>query len=299
LDILVDFYQISTGDIESMMNLNDAHQMIAEWLNNNCDVFISNRTNDITTKIDFLDRALELLRYKNKHLENKLEFEIFIQGQVFKNDGNIAYTSPEKYLPVDSGTRPIRLQAKLLMFLLLNHNKSFEVYRIIENFIHEIWDQLTFLDFKKTKTGVTRCFTNTRFAANTLRDYGLLKFTKKEAYKTWTLSLFGFLVAADVLDKNLDWELSSVNKDYRFALNRDILNSCNDLKSYDDFVKKLQSICNPSSFYDIYQTFDYVFKEAFQLLDSYLEIIKDRKLSEKRGRKRVCQEFNSSKSFLE
>ena len=190
-----------------MMNLDEAHQIIADWLKNNCDAFIPNQSNDITSKIDFLERALELLRYKNRHLKNKLGFEKFIQGQVFEKDGNIAYTSPEKYLSVDSGTKPIRLQTKLLMFLLLNHNKSFEVFSIIENFIYEIWGQLTFLDFKKTKTGVTRCFTNTRFAANTLRDYGLLKFTKKEAYKTWTLFLYGFLVAADVLDKNLNWEL--------------------------------------------------------------------------------------------
>ena len=36
----------------------------------------------------------------------------------------------------------------------------------------------------------------TRFAAQTLRDYGLLKFAKGDAYRTWKLSFLGIAVAS-------------------------------------------------------------------------------------------------------
>ena len=266
------------------MKLGKAHQIIADWLEDKCDVFIPQRSNDLKSRIDFLERALEFLRYKNKHLDNKLHFEEFIEGDFSVEGGKVSYKHSENPIVANSGTKPIRLQSKLLLFLLLNHNRSYEVYDIIENFIYNIWDYLTFYDFKKTKTGVTRCFTNTRFAANTLRDYGLLKFTKKEAYKTWTLSLYGFLVAADVLDKDLNWRLSKVYTGYSFDLNPDILTSCDNLKSYDDFVARLKSICKPDRNAEVFKTFNPVLKKAFQLLDGYLLIIQDRRLSAKERR---------------
>ena len=91
------------------------------------------------------------------------------------------------------------------MYLLYRHNnKEQKVYDIIENFIKLIWNQLKLLDFEKTKTGVMRCFTNTRFSANKLREYGMLKFTKHEAYKTWVLSFTGIMVASKFL-KDGEW----------------------------------------------------------------------------------------------
>jgi len=51
----------------------------------------------------------------------------------------------------------MRLPISLLLFLLIHHRERFEVLRVIELFIETIWGELTFLDFKKTKTGVTRC----------------------------------------------------------------------------------------------------------------------------------------------
>jgi len=264
------------------MKLDEAHQKITEWLQNNCDAFTGTRPNDLKAKIDFLERALEILRYKNKHLDNKLEFEEFVQGQIVIDNEKLTFESPQKLITIHSGTKPIRLQTKLLMFLLLNHDKSYKVYDIIDNFISKIWGHLTFIDFKKTKTGVTRCFTNTRFAANTLRDYGLLKFTKKERYKTWTLSLYGFLVAADTLEKNLNWKLSKIENDYPFAINPDILNSCNELKSYSDFVKKLESICKSEKTSGVFKTFDDVLKEAYRLLGDYKNIVQNSDLSVKK-----------------
>lgn len=254
-------------------------EKISEWIENSCHTYQKSGTDNINSKIDFIERALELLRIKNKYLENNLDFEEFISGSISHENNILNYTSPKRIIYLGSGTKPIRLQPKLLMFLLINHEKAYKVYDIIDNFIKEIWDQLSLLDFKKTKTGVTRCFTNTRFAANTLRDYGLLKFTKKEAYKTWTLSLYGFLVASKIIQDDLNWKLTNVHRGHGFDLHPDILNAANTLKTYDDFVRRLEAVCEPNRKSDIFKTFDDVLNKAYNLLDNYRRIIQDSKLS--------------------
>src|SRR5205823_5429 len=117
--------------------------------------------------------------------------------------------------------------------------------------------QLTPIDFKKTKTGVTRCFTNTRFAANALRDYGLLKFTRREAFKTWELSLAGFLVAADVLKKRAEqknpWHVPLNSKEANFDLSQEIRVASKGCQTFDDLVARLASICKPDA--EIFKTF--------------------------------------------
>jgi hypothetical protein len=174
---------------------------------------------NLQDKLDILERALESLRIDCRWLENKLPLEIFIQGHTHKEQNTLSYWFPSKHASLGSGTPPIQLQPMLLLFLIIYHKESYQIYDIISNFINKIWDQLEFLDFKKTKTGVVRCFTNTRFAAHTLRDYGFLKFTRNEAYKTWTLSLPGFLVASKVLYKFKGmWELPEFEKWESFDL---------------------------------------------------------------------------------
>ena len=126
-------------------------------------------------KLDILERAIECLRIKCKCIENPLPLEIFIQGYFRADQNTLRYSFPTQHGSLGSGTPPIQLQPKLLLFLLIYHRESYQIYDIISKFADKIWDQLTFLDFKKTRTGVVRCFTNTRFAAHTLRDYGLFR----------------------------------------------------------------------------------------------------------------------------
>ncbi len=133
----------------------------------------------LSTKLDVIERVLEMLRIEKKQLNNHLAFSDFIQGNLEFKNNQIHFTPPLKPRTRGFGTRPVHLQPKLLIYLLFRHGKSDnQVYDIINNFVRVIWDDLVELDFEKTKTGVFRCFTNTRFAANTLRDYGLLKFTR-------------------------------------------------------------------------------------------------------------------------
>jgi hypothetical protein len=163
-----------------------------------------------------------------------------------------------------------------LLFLLLHHKSEYDVIDIISNFIAQIWDDLTILDFKKTKTGVTRCYTNTRFAANTLRDFGLLKFTKKEAYKTWVLSLPGFIVASKIF-KNVNRKIGRPEKGWPFRIHKDIYTAWEGIKRYDDFVSQLTSICMPEA--KIFSTFKSTLEKAFSKLNLYWQILKDEKLT--------------------
>lgn len=239
---------------------------------------------EIESKIDLLERIVEVLRIKTRHLENSLPMEQFIQGYLGVDDKLLCYAKPKKYKNLGSGTRPIRLQSKLLLFLLIHHNTRLSVYEIIDNFIQTIWDYLETLDFKRTRTGVIRCFTNTRFAALTLREYGLLEFTEKEAFKTWRLSLLGIIVASKVMEAG-NWDLSrSVKELQSYALHPDVREAFRDLQNLDAFVLRLSVLCKPDV--GIFTPFRDQLMAAYHSLCSYREIIQDPRLSkEERSQK--------------
>lgn len=232
-------------------------------------------------RIDVLERALELLRIRHRHLANEVPFEEFIQGSLHADQGVLHYTPPERRENLGYGTRPARLQANLLLFLLLHHGRLYHVHDIISGFIDMIWDELDVLDFKRTQTGVIRCFTNTRFAANVLRKYGFLKFTRREAYKTWVLSLPGFLVASNVLDRK-PWELPEDGLKDKFELHRDIYDARLELREFDDFVALLERVCRPNV--DVFSTFAGVLRRAHVSLRQYWHVLEDQTLTQRERR---------------
>jgi len=185
--------------------------------------------------------------------------------------------APEEFVDLGSGTRPIRLQAPLMLFLLLHHRDQYQILEIIESFVGWMWRESSALDFKKTKTGVTRCFTNTRFAANTLRDYGLLKFTQGEAFKTWELSLTGFLVAASILEsrrvKNTPTELPALKKEGNLDLSAEVRDASKQISSYRAFVDRLAMICARDT--KAFKSFEPTLKKAFELLREYWVVLSD------------------------
>jgi len=234
--------------------------------------------NVLQLKIDLLERTLEILRIQKGNIENNLPMEEFIQGHIQLSGEKIEFIASDKRKSMGSGKKPIALQPKLLLYLLYRHHHGYEtVYDIIDNFIKIIWDNLEILDFKKTRTGVLRCFTNTRFAALTLRDYGLLRFTKKEAYKTWVLSLPGILVASKVMEGN-NWEIPPVIQgQYHFDLHPDIRNAFDDLKTYDKFVQRLTLVCNPNT--KIFTDYKEGSKRSHSLMADYWQILQDTSIS--------------------
>lgn len=241
---------------------------------------------EISLRIDLIERILELLRSEQKHFENRLAFERFVQGSISIDANGLNYHFPETTQLLGSGTPPIKLQTKLLMFLLLHHGSAYRVFDIIDNFIRTIWGQLDPLDFKKTRTGVTRCFTNTRFAANTLRDYGFIKFTHEEAYKTWVLSLPGFLVASRVVADG-NWVLPPFMKIYASDLHPDIHNAHEELKTYDQFVERLAAVCEPDV--EVFETFGPILKLSYSLMGQYWHAIKNEKMTLKERKKKSLE----------
>lgn len=228
-------------------------------------------------KIEILCFALEELKFLRGGDTDEISFEQYVQSEIKIRDSKLILSAPPQLQDVGSGTSPIHLQAPLLLFLLLNHKERYQVLDIIKYFIGEVRGQLKFLDFKKTKTGVTRCFTNTRFAANVLRDYGLLRFTKREAFKTWELSLTGFLVAASLLDKRAGqkrpWYALDSERDWKFDLLPEIRDACGTIASYDEFVARLASICKPDA--ELFKTFEPALRQAFAQLQGYWAILRD------------------------
>lgn len=244
-------------------------------------------TDPLGLKIEVLALALEKLRHARKQKGEQITFEDFEQSILFPDTDCLRLIAHQQHHEVGKGTAPIRLQLPLLLFLLVHHRAGLSVLEIIDGFIDKIWDDLTFVDFKKTATGVTRCYTNTRFAALTLRDYGLLKFTQKEAFKTWELSLTGFLVAARVLTsfggKEIKWNVPIHTPHQNFDLHEQIRQAWDGLRTYPEFVARLKSICIPDA--KIFTTFEQVLKKAYALLPAYWDTIGDHKRTQKDRRR--------------
>jgi len=222
---------------------------------------------DMRTKIDIIARALDLLRREKRHLDNHLPLAEFLQRGIDVVDNALVYPSPDRGSSPPEWVHPIRFQPPLLVLLLIHHRRSHPVYSLIEALIHTLWDSLGPLDFERTRTGVIRCFTNTRFAALVLRDCGLLKSTRKEAYKTWVLSLPGFAVGSELLLSPDRLGLGPPAERLTRELHPKIRDALGCLHDYEAFVRALVRICRPNV--SLFQTFRPSLKEAHVLLDEY------------------------------
>lgn len=237
----------------------------------------------IDVKMSLLERRIEQWRIERHHMENTVSFPDAMNYQ-WLVDGATFHAAPgHNRSMVDSkGTPALRLQCPLLVYLLLHplreRSSDPSILHVIKGFTKELHKKevLSAYDFLKTKTGVVRCYTNTRFAANKLRDYGLLKFTKKEAFKVWTLSLPGILVAAEHLTDGKVF----VNSDKPFAgLDPRILRVSNEVRNFESLVSCLQRLCKPNA--EIFDQFESVLKAAQKLLWEYWEVLHHKKMSAK------------------
>ena len=86
----------------------------------------------------------------------------------------------------------------LMSFLFINHRSHKSVYETSLCFMEKSRMHLREGDFAKTKTGVQRFLTNTKFAALELRKFGLLRSDSRHYFKKWELSLFGVLIAGKI-----------------------------------------------------------------------------------------------------
>jgi hypothetical protein len=218
--------------------------------------------NEPSLTLDLMEHLITVLRHKHRNTSPKLSFETFLKSNISVTSGHITINAVNGAINNGSGTPPIQLQSALLRHLLIFHKQTYPVHKIVESFTNSIWSYLTVLDFKRTITGATRCHTNTRFAATTLRDYGFLRFSHKEAYKTWQLTLSGFLVAAKLIELET-WVPKSTNERGLY-LRQDILDAAKEvLDSYDGFVNELSKLCEPQT--DIFKTYEEILNSAYKL----------------------------------
>jgi hypothetical protein len=219
----------------------------------------------ISKKVDLLERLIEQWRIERHVLSYELEFEEFLVWKWQSDHSQLHFQKTNERVDYHAGTRPLRLQRNLLVFLLLHHREFEHVLDIIRAFVRTVRPGLSVRDFKKTETGVLRCFTNTRFAANKLRDYGLLKYTQTEAFKVWVLSLPGIVVAAKALKGN-GWKLPQIADPWH-GLDPFILDCAEATGEFSSLVNTLADLCEPNT--QIFETFHHVLRESQQLLNRY------------------------------
>lgn len=240
-------------------------------------------------KINLLERALEQLRLKNRLLDNDIRYRDFVRGEIEVRGNTVVFkAAPFKrdksglfHTRVDC-TSPTNLQRRLLLFLLLQHKIDQHVLDIIRGFLRKSWNHLKSEDFERTQTGVMRCMTNTRLAANVLRHYGLLKYTKKEAYKTWVLSLPGIVVASHI-PKN--WDVDDC-LDPPGRLHPFILGVWEKVRDYDKFVDALESVCRPNV--EPFRECKGILDSSHKLLEKYWTVLKDEGESQKHKKERIA-----------
>lgn len=155
--------------------------------------------------------------------------------------------------------KPVEYQEPLLKYLLFI-NKGINIIATIESLAERIKGQLHLTDFQRTRTGVTRCFTNIRFASTTLRQYGLIRDDYDHAYKKWDITLLGLLVVDDMVGKALDMTIK------RYEIPR--LTACHPLSP--EISGTMQKFADPAY---VIQRLNQIVKEPFKGFDAIGKII--------------------------
>jgi hypothetical protein len=157
-------------------------------------------------KLDALHRVVELARLTTGAVVNKYTMrEVLAAGVSVDLDamlvgiGSTPDGSPRvdtSGWPAPNERMPNELQAPLLSYLLRQYKRPRRIHETIEGFVRAVKPFLTPFDTESTVTGVPRVMTNTRVAANLLRDWGLLQNSPRVRYKSWELTHLGLLAAA-------------------------------------------------------------------------------------------------------
>lgn len=238
-------------------------------------------------RLDILDRAVEWLRIETGHARNQLEMDEFLRSYREVRDGALHFAPAPPSTARDTGTPPLQLQPRLLLYLLLYHKQRTQPLEVIDGFISKMLPYLRPVDFVRTKTGVTRCYTNTRFAANVLRAYGFLRYTQRERYKAWILTLPGIVAAAHALVTD-GWRITDARKDAGMDLHKGIRESLRVVEDYGHFVQTLQQLIGTET--EIFASFEPALKEAHHLLREFHRWAADTGVS-KADRQEKCHEL--------
>jgi len=257
-----------------MKDRDDIEALIDRWVA--AENFGGKPTLDL--KVALLSLVLEQLKYERQTAEDVVDFETYFQSKIFADTDKLIIAAPLNEKRLGAGKAPIQLQAALLVFLLLHHRNDFPVLEIIKRFIGKVRPQLEFLDFKKNKNRRDALLHEHPVCRACAARLWPTQVHPREAYKTWELSLTGFLVAADIFHKrskeNVHWNIPANDKEkgVNFDLLPEIRAACDEINSYDAFVARLASICKPDA--EVFTSFKEPLEKAYFLLKDYWAILK-------------------------
>ncbi len=161
---------------------------ICEQINNLVVEYFSKKDNSLLYQIEYLLKIQEYEAWKLKYDLRLIEFpDKFRKNKNVKNFESMFHHS--------NAYSKYHLILPLLVYLFENHKSSKSALNTSLSFMSSSKEYLKPGDFAKTKTGVQRFITNTRFASLELRNLGLLRSDSRRFYKYWELSLFGILLA--------------------------------------------------------------------------------------------------------
>lgn len=241
----------------------------------------------VDAKLDVLGYVVDRLKRGRKAKGPTYSFERYVHARHDVID-NVLFLVPSNVRQdLGKGFSPVQLQVPLLLFLLIHHRDRHNVLDIIDLFTGRLANQFKDVDYKRTDTGVIRCYTNTRFAAKHLRDFGLLRYTHKEAYKTWELSLIGLLAASVIFHERAGndepWQIPSKELNTVTGISEEVLTALQAVHDYKTFVERLSRICEPRT--DLFGTFGPALERAFKLLPGYVQELGSKDIKEADRRK--------------
>lgn len=136
-------------------------------------------------------RLIDIRNFKGKDKEQlKLFPKLFLDFEEIPAQQTLPHIS-QYVLPVP-----------LLLFLFYNYKKQMPALTASAVLMDTVKDYLQPGDFQHLKSGGLRFITNTRFASDHLRSFGLLRTSGDEMYKYWQLTLFGTIIAAMIFRNN-------------------------------------------------------------------------------------------------
>jgi hypothetical protein len=183
--------------------IDNAERLVQQLVALECDTLAAG---GLATRLDVLERLVELLRLRSGRLENSLSMDELLQRnvEVWVNEQtgamrvSVGLPRTMRIAGATDYRRHPDLHVALLLFLLHAGRPDSRIGEDLNQFILAVQKGLSPSDLETTKTGVLRIATTTRDAARALRQHGLLRDVDETRGRTWALSLLGMLAASEL-----------------------------------------------------------------------------------------------------
>jgi hypothetical protein len=235
--------------------------MNAELIERINDLSIKYLSNNNPQILNELKDTLKLLEYQSWIVKYKLRIIDNPQEKVIEYAPNVL-KEYQGLFSCDNAHSKYHLVIPLMVFLFTKYGRYKPVLETSLDFMNSCKEHLKEGDFAKTKTGVQRFITNTKFAALELRKFGFLRSDSDHYFKSWELSLFGVLIAGAIyfeykneISESFFTHKLSTNNAYD-AFREIIFHSIENLCSHKQFMNIMEAILDDeivSNYYGLYE----------------------------------------------